>query len=86
LTVGSFAISASSRPSHVPTPVSAETVLPPVGQQRFLGEAPLVEQQRHALAHRELALLARLAAMVLGPALKRALARVAQRAHRSSLR
>ena len=47
--------------------VRAETVLVPVREQRLLGERALVQQQRHALAHRELALLERLLAVALGP-------------------
>ena len=100
LTVGSLAISATGRPSIVPTPghdaVGAEPVLLPVGEQRLLGEGALVEQQRDALAHRQLALLERLLAVALGAAGERALgARSARarsagasaaRAHRGSSR
>ena len=78
LTVGSFAISATGRPATRPDarhdPVGAEAVLLPVRQQRLLGERALVEQQRDALAHRELALLARLLVVALGAA-RRARAR-----------
>ena len=48
--------------------VGAEAVLLPVGQQRLLDERAVVEQPRDALAHRQLALLARLVAVALGAA------------------
>ena len=87
LTVGSLAISATGRPVDRADPgdhaVGAEAVLLPVGEQRLLGEGALVEQQRDALADRQLALLARLLAVALGPARERALGGVAQRSSRS---
>ena len=87
LTVGSLAISATGRPSISPDAgddaVGAEAVLVPVGQQRLLGEGAVVEQQRDALAHRQLALLARLLAVTLGTAAERALGGVARVRSRS---
>ena len=81
-TVGSFAISATGRPSTVAharhDAVGAEPVPVPVGQQRLLGERALVEQQRDALAHGELALLARLLVVALRTAGERACGRLAQ--------
>src|SRR6185437_1115755 len=61
--------------------VGAQALLLPVGQQRLLGEAALVEQQRDALAHAELALLARLVVMALGTTRERAGGGPAEVAH-----
>ena len=88
-TVGSLAISATGRPSIRPRPVTTPSapkpILLPVGEQRLLGEGALVEQQRHALAHRQLALLARLLAMALGPPAGRARSRRSARSWRDAL-
>ena len=73
-TVGSLAISAAGRPSIVPTPVTTPSAPSPSCSQF----ASLVEQQRHALAHRQLALLARLLAVALGTTAERALVRLLQ--------
>ena len=59
-------------------PVGAEPLLPPVGQQRLLGERAVVQQQRDALAHGQLALLERLLAVALGTASQRAGGRLVQ--------
>ncbi len=59
--------------------VRAETVLLPVGQQGFLREGALIEQQGDALAHRQLALLDRLVAMSLGTPRQRAGGRLVER-------
>ena len=87
-TVGSFAISATGLPSTVAharhDPVGAEAILLPVRQQRLLGERALVEQQRHPLAHGELALLARLLAVALGAARERTIGCSAQVCHLSA--
>ena len=84
-TVGSFAINATGRPSTSPEArhhaVGAEAVPLPVGQQRLLGERARVEQQRHALADRQLALLARLLPVALRTARERALAGSRQVCH-----
>src|ERR1019366_3598351 len=61
--------------------VRAQPVLEPVGQQRLLGERSLVQQQRHALAHRQLALLPRLLAVARRASLQRPLDRLVQAAH-----
>ncbi len=65
LTVGSLAMTATGRPSTWPEPgdhaLGALAVLLPAGQQPLLAERALVEQQADPLAHRQLALLGRLA-------------------------
>ena len=85
LTVGSLAISATGRPSTSPTPVTTpsapQPLLLPVGQQRLLGEAALVEQPRDPLAHRELALLRGLLVVALRAARERSAGGCAQIAH-----
>ena len=89
LTVGSLAMTATGRPAIVPEPgddaVGAEPVALPVGQQRVLDERAVVEQPRDALAHGQLALLARLVAVALGAAAERAVERLLQVAHCSLL-
>ena len=64
-------------------PLRAEALLLPAGQQCLLGEAALVDEQRDALAHRQLALLARLRTMPLGPAREGTLSRYRKVCHGS---
>ena len=61
--------------------VGAEAVAVPVGEQRLLREGAVVEQQRDALAHGQLALLERLLTVAFGTATERALGGVAELAH-----
>ena len=88
-TVGSLAITATGRPAMRPRPVTTPSaprpVALPVGQQRLLGERAVVEQPRDALAHGQLALLARLVVVALGAAGQGAVQRLVQIAHRSLL-
>ena len=81
-TVGSFAISATGRPRdrrHAgDDAVGAEALLLPVREQRVLDERVRVHEPRHAVAHRQLALVARLLVMALRPASARSLERVLQ--------
>ena len=83
LTVGSLAIRATRRPPIVPRPVTTPSaprpVALPVGEHPLLGEAAGVEQQRDALADRQLALLGGLGVMALGTAGERGGAGAPQR-------
>ena len=75
LTVGSLAIRrpcARRSAQAGDDAVGAQPVALPVRQQRLLGERARVEQPRDALAHGQLALLARLVAVALGAAGERA--------------
>ena len=88
-TVGSLAITATGRPAMRPEAgddaVGAQPLALPVGQQRLLGERAVVEQPRDALAHGQLALLARLVVVALGAAAEGAVQRLLQITHCSLL-
>ena len=82
LTVGSFAISATGRPAIVAMPVTTPSAPKPSCSQ-FASSASStnesgVHEPRHAVAHRQLALVARLLVVPLGPASARSLERVLQ--------
>ena len=76
LTVGSLAISATGRPPIVPMPVTTPSAPRPSASQLASSASSAsetgVEQARDALADRQLALLAGLVAVALGPAVERA--------------